>query len=75
MSTSKTLFCSIALAASGLLAQTPAGPPVLMRLYPVALDATGAADIMDTADAVDAVDAIEAMDANAVEEASPGSGT
>jgi VWFA-related protein len=32
----------MALAVSGLLAQVPAGPPVLMRLYPVALDATGA---------------------------------
>jgi small-conductance mechanosensitive channel len=35
----------------------------------LALDATGTADTIDT------VDAIEAMDANAVEEASPGSGT
>jgi VWFA-related protein len=40
MSKSKTLLCSIALTASGLLAQVP-GPPPLMHLYPVALDASG----------------------------------
>jgi|SRR5580658_467941 VWFA-related protein len=40
MSKSKTLLCSIALTASGLLAQAP-GPPVLLHLYPVALDANG----------------------------------
>ncbi len=40
MSKFKTLLCAIALAASGLLAQAP-GPPVLMHLHPVALDASG----------------------------------
>ena len=40
MSKFKTLFCTIALAASGLLAQAP-GPPILIRLHPVALDASG----------------------------------
>lgn len=40
MSKSKTLLCTLALGASGLLAQAP-GPPPLIRLYPVALDASG----------------------------------
>src|ERR1019366_3380825 len=40
MSKSKTLLCTIALAASGLLAQVPAPPP-LIHLYAVALDASG----------------------------------
>lgn len=37
---SKVVLCTIAFAASGLLAQVPAPPP-LMHLYPVALDASG----------------------------------
>jgi len=41
MSRTKSLFCSIALTASGLLAQAPVPPPPLMHLYPVALDAGG----------------------------------
>jgi len=44
MPKSKTLLGSIALAAataSALLAQAPALPPPLLRLYPVALDASG----------------------------------
>jgi VWFA-related protein len=41
MSKSRTLLSSIALAASGLLAQAPAPPPPLIRLYPTALDASG----------------------------------
>jgi VWFA-related protein len=40
MSKSKTVLCTIALAASGLLAQVPAPAP-LIRLYPVVLDASG----------------------------------
>jgi VWFA-related protein len=44
MSKSKRLLCTVtlagALAASGLLAQVP-GPPPLIRLYPVVLDANG----------------------------------
>lgn len=40
MSKSKTLLGTIALAASGLLAQAP-GPAPLIHLYPVALDASG----------------------------------
>jgi len=40
MSKSKTLVCTIVLAASGLLAQVQAPPP-LIHLYPVALDASG----------------------------------
>src|ERR1019366_1858989 len=40
MSKSKTLLCTIALAACGLLAQVPAPPP-LIRLYLVALNASG----------------------------------
>lgn len=41
MSKSKTILCTIALAASALLAQAPAPPRPLIRLYPVALDASG----------------------------------
>jgi VWFA-related protein len=37
---SKALFWTVALGASGLLAQAPAPPPPLIRLYPVALDLT-----------------------------------
>lgn len=40
MSKSKTVLCTIALAASGLLAQAPAPGP-LIRLYPVVLDTSG----------------------------------
>src|ERR1017187_1091798 len=40
MSKSKTLLCTIALAASGLLAQVQAPAP-LIHLHPVALDASG----------------------------------
>src|SRR5580700_3685974 len=40
MSKSTTLLCTIALAGSSLLAQAP-GPPVLLHLYPAALDASG----------------------------------
>jgi VWFA-related protein len=40
MSKSKTLLCSIALAASALLAQAQAPPP-LIHLYPAALDESG----------------------------------
>ena len=40
MSKFKTTICTVALTASGLLAQSPAPPP-LMHLYPVALDASG----------------------------------
>jgi VWFA-related protein len=40
MSKSKSLLCTFALTASGLLAQAP-GPPILIHLHPVALDASG----------------------------------
>ena len=55
MSNTKSLLCTLALSASGLLAQAP-GPPPLMHLHPIALDASGQAVTDLTAAAFKIVD-------------------